>query len=79
MVERAADFIIAYHKIKDDFDAKVSYDEDQYQKPAQQKLLVHCRGGIGRSGTTISIINSIIQLKEQSMKMKLPVELKTTE
>ena len=35
MVERAADFIIAYHKIKDDLEAKVSYDEYQYKKPGQ--------------------------------------------
>jgi len=27
--------------------------------------LVHCRAGIGRTGTTLTLINSIIAIKEQ--------------
>ena len=33
-----------------------------------QKLLVHCKGGIGRTGTTISLINSVIAIEEQKAK-----------
>lgn len=30
-----------------------------------KRLLVHCRAGIGRTGTTITLINSVIAIKEQ--------------
>mmetsp|Transcript_27206 Transcript_27206/g.36348 ORF Transcript_27206/g.36348 Transcript_27206/m.36348 type:complete len:129 (+) Transcript_27206:546-932(+) len=50
LVEQAAAFVTANN-------AKVG-DE-------RQRLLVHCRAGIGRTGTTISLIHSIIGIKEQ--------------
>lgn len=30
-----------------------------------RRLLVHCRAGIGRTGTTIALINLVIQLNAQ--------------
>ena len=36
----------------------------------RERLLVHCRAGIGRTGTTVAILNSIIAIKEQ---MKLGI------
>ena len=35
------------------------------QGTARQRLLVHCRAGIGRTGTTVSLINAVTAIKEQ--------------
>ena len=29
--------------------------------------MVHCRAGIGRTGTTLALVNAIISLKEQRL------------
>jgi protein-tyrosine phosphatase len=33
-------------------------------KNTNKKLLIHCKGGIGRTGTTIAILNAILTVKE---------------
>ena len=47
----AADFVIANNA------------EQDIKK--RERLLVHCRAGIGRTGTTLALINSTIAMKEQ--------------
>ena len=31
-----------------------------------ERLLVHCRAGIGRTGTTVSLINAVLQIYLQN-------------
>ena len=50
LVEQAASYITA--------------NKDK-QGEERQRLLVHCRAGIGRTGTTISLISSVIGIREQ--------------
>jgi len=44
---------------------------DEYKQNAAtnnfnpRRLLVHCRAGIGRTGTTIALINMVLQLNAQ--------------
>ena len=40
-----------------------SYVIDESAKPDPLKLLVHCKAGIGRTGTTLSLVNAVIQLQ----------------
>lgn len=37
----------------------------------RQKLLVHCRAGIGRTGTTIALINAVLELRKMEKVEKL--------
>ena len=50
LVEQAADYVTINS-------AKTGND--------RERLLVHCRAGIGRTGTSISLINSVIGIEEQ--------------
>ena len=54
MVKEAAEFVSAQHT-----EMKANNNSNP------QKLLVHCKAGIGRTGTTISLINSVIAIEEQ--------------
>ena len=58
LVERAADFVAlnARKQRRDDGGGDNSAD--------WRRLLVHCRAGIGRTGTTITLVNSVIAIKE---------------
>ena len=42
--------------------------EKQHHLPDadREKLLVHCRAGIGRTGTTIALINLVLQLENSN-------------
>ena len=44
---------------------KALYDDYQKDTGSPRRLLVHCRAGIGRTGTTIALINMVCQLKSQ--------------
>ena len=50
MIEHAADYVTENA-------GKTGYD--------RERLLVHCRAGIGRTGTTISLINLTLALRYQ--------------
>lgn len=55
LIKDSADFVIGQHQ-------KLESGE------LPERLLVHCKAGIGRTGTTIGLINLVIQIKMQ-MKM----------
>ena len=50
LIDQASDYVTANSKKTD---------------AERQRLLVHCRAGIGRTGTTISLISAVIAIKEQ--------------
>ena len=47
-----------------DFAAKYVMENASKQGDERKKLAVHCRAGIGRTGTTISLINATITIQE---------------
>lgn len=59
-----ADSLHAYKLIVEN---AVEFINTQERTNSGQKMLVHCRAGIGRTGTTMAIINALIELQSQSI------------
>ena len=51
--------------IKDSADFVIKCHQNLESGEQPERLLVHCKAGIGRTGTTIGLINLVIQIKMQ--------------
>ncbi len=65
MVEETAEWV------KDEFE--MDCPEDSY------KLLVHCKGGFGRTGTMLTLINAMLTIIEQGQDMEESESVKEDE